>query len=121
MIRARLPHGSDPEEKLLVVIDHKQGHAVTMKATSEVALYLSDPEQMAGCVYYRAGEACFHKNTVVQPDNLFMIPHTKLRDRSCVIGHLPPDFHNRLVAAIRASIKLPKARRRGLLEMLGEA
>ena len=91
-----------------------------MKATSQVALYLNDPEQMAGCVFYRAGEVCFHQATVVQPDNLFAIPHAQLRDQSCVIGRLPDDFHAKLVQAIRASIKLDANRQRRLLEMLVE-
>ncbi len=120
VVRAALPQGGDPEEKLLVVVSHRQGHALTMKATSQVALYQNDPEQMAGCVFYRAGEVCFHLDTVVQPDNLFMIQHANLRDPACVIGQLPADFHGKLVQAIRASIKLDANRRRVLLEMLGE-
>jgi hypothetical protein len=120
VIRATLPRGSDPEEKLLVVVSHQRGHALTMKATSQVALYLNDPEQMAGCVFYGAGEACFHLDTVVQPDNLFMIKYAQLRKPSCVIGQLPEDFHGKLVQAIRASIGLDANRQRMLLAMLGE-
>jgi hypothetical protein len=119
VIRATLPRGSDPEEKLLVVVSHQRGHALVMKATSQVALYLNDPEQMAGCVFYRAGEACFHVDTIIQPDNLFMIRHAQLRKPSCVIGELPEDFHGKIVQAIRASIKLDANRQRGLLAMLG--
>jgi hypothetical protein len=92
-----------------------------VKATSQVALYLNDPEQMAGCVFYRAGEACFHQDTIVQPDNLFLIPYAQLRGPSCVIGQLPEDFHGKLVQAIRVSIKLDANRRQRLLAMLGES
>jgi hypothetical protein len=120
VIRAVLPVASDPEEKLLVVVSHQADHVLVMKATSQVALYLNDPEQMAGCVFYRARETCFHVDTVIQPDNLFLIQHARLRDPACVIGHLPSDFHGKLVQAIRDSIKLNENRRRHLLEMLGE-
>lgn len=91
-----------------------------MKATSQVALYLNDPEQLAGCVFYRAGEVCFLLDTVVQPDNLFLIQHAQLREPSCVVGRLPDDFHGKLVQAIRSSIKLDSNRRRRLLRLLGE-
>ena len=92
-----------------------------MKATSQVALYLNDPEQMAGSVFYRARESCFRQDTVVQPDNLFLIPYSRLKNPSCVIGQLPTDFHGRLVSAIRASIKLDANRRAKLLELVGES
>jgi hypothetical protein len=92
-----------------------------MKATSQVALYLNDPEQLAGCVFYRAEEVCFLRDTVVQPDNLFPIQHAQLRDHpSCVVGKLPDDFHSKLVQAIRSSIKLDSNRRGRLLALLGE-
>ena len=93
---------------------------MTIKATSEIELYLNDEELMAGVVMYRAGETYFQRDTVVQPDNLFMVNHRELRDPRCVIGTLPVDFHGRLVHAIKASIRIDRKRQAKLLELLGE-
>ena len=74
---------------------------------------------MAGVVFYQAGEACFHEMTAIQPDNPFMVDHRKIRPEH-VIGHLPGDFHVKLVAAIKGSVRLTARQRGVLLQMIGE-
>ena len=119
MILARLPGAADQEAKLLVVLSHQQGHAITIKATTQVDLYLNNAEAMAGVVLYEPGDTCFRVRTAIQPDNWFAVEHRNIRAED-LIGHLPNDFHERLVTAIRASVRLTGKQRAKLLTMIGE-
>jgi hypothetical protein len=86
-----------------------------MKATSKVAIYHSNPEKMAGAVHLVAGEVtCFPRETVIQPDNLYPVPHADLSAGS-VVGELPEDCRQRLEEAITRSVSLTEIRRTRLL------
>jgi hypothetical protein len=119
VILARLPGAADQEPKLLVVLSHQQGHVITIKATTQVDLYLNNAEAMAGVVMYEPGETCFRERTAVQPDNWFAVNDRNIRAEER-IGHLPDDFHRRLVTAIKGSVLLTGKQRAKLLTMIGE-
>jgi len=115
-----LAGADDQQDKLLVVLTpNQQGHAVTIKATTQIDLYLNNEDAKAGVVLYRAGETCFQEDTAVQPDNWFAVDHRNIHAEH-LIGHLPDDFHGKLVAAIRASVRLTVKQRTTLLKMIGE-
>jgi len=103
----------------VVVLFHERDAAVCMKATSQTGLYRNNPELMAGCVLYRAGEVrAFSTETVIQADNLFAIFHKDLCDPNRVVGPLPADFHEKIMAAIRSSVRLDENWKRKLLSKL---
>jgi hypothetical protein len=121
VILAKLPpRAGDAEDKLMVVLGHRAKTAVTIKATTKLALYQNNEELRAGVVLYRAGETCFHEDTAIQANNWFPVPHRDLRDPRCIVGHLPADFHGRLVAAIAKSVELTQKNREALLAMIGD-
>lgn len=95
-----------------------------MKATSQTTLYENNKEMRSGVVYYKAGElAYFSLNTAIQPDNLHPIPHieiTKCYGNTSlkILGQMPGDFHDKLVAAVKASITLSEDRKQNLLSRI---
>jgi len=95
-----------------------------MKATSQTTLYDNNKDMRSGVVYYKAGEiAYFPLNTAIQPDNLHPIPHleiSKCHGNSSlkILGKMPEDFHDKLVAAIKASITLSEDRKQNLLSRI---
>jgi hypothetical protein len=102
-------------------LTHVAGHAICVKATSKIEVYINDPERMAGCILYRAGELSFFtRDTVIEPDNYFAVRHRVLRDPRCVLGRLPESFHARLVEAIGRSIMLSRRQKAEMLRMIGE-
>jgi hypothetical protein len=125
--------GEPPGEKLFIVLnpnyvsnDSEDEIVFCIKATSKVARYQNDPEQMDGCVYYRARTlAFFPVDTAIQPDNGLPLAHSRLgafaRARKYrVEGKMPAEFHNQLVSAITNSITLKPKAQRVLLRMTGE-
>jgi len=120
VIRAPLTaSGEEIGEKLVVVLCHRQGHAVCLKATSNTAFYINNPERMRGCVFYRANEVPFlHRDTVIQPDNHFAVPHSKIDNENRVLGALPADFPQKLRTAIENSATIPGVRKRSILTFL---
>lgn len=73
---------------------------------------------MAGVVLYPAGSiSFFEKDTIVQPDNLVALLHSKLATQKLIkdliiLGTMPQDFKQRLLeAAIASETMTPKARR----------
>jgi hypothetical protein len=106
---------STPEEKLVVLAFHEMDCAVCVKATSNVALYVNSPEKMAGAVLIKSGTyPFFPKDTVIQPDNLFAVEHSRIAP-GVVIGCLPESFQADLVDAINNSITMAENRRQKLL------
>ena len=93
------------QEKRFVIISHKEGHAICLKASSKVARYLADSELLNGVVFYKAAEvSSFEKDTVIQPDNQFPIAHSDLlrhhqSRQLTILGEMPPDFREKLLAA----------------------
>jgi hypothetical protein len=106
------------------VICHLGGHAICLKATSEVEIYLNNKERMAGCVFYRGGEtSIFEHDTAIQPDNQIPIPHQEIEaanSKSCldILGVLPATFEHRLIEAIRNSVTLSHVERKRLSGVL---
>jgi hypothetical protein len=92
-----------------------------MKATSQTTLYENNKDMKAGVVYYKAGElSYFSMNTAIQPDNLHPIPHAEIakcyaNSSLKLLGQMPEDFHDKLVAAVKASITLSEDRRLSIL------
>jgi hypothetical protein len=88
-----------------------------MKATSQVALYVGDPEKLAGVVFYTAGQLPFFPvDTAVQPDNPHPIAHNVIaqciaRRTLVILGQMPADFSQLLAAAITASVTMKPARK----------
>ena len=100
---------------------HEQNAAVCLKATSRLKRYEDEPELMQGCVLVRASESdCFRKDTIVQADNLFPVRHSFLQEDTCIIGQLPQDFHEKIVAAIKVNIVLEPRRKQRLLQELSK-
>lgn len=95
-----------------------------MKATSQVALYKNNADMMASCVFYKAGEAMFERDTAVQPDNQFPVPHADIAKANRtgtfrLLGQLPKDFHERLVQATKSSVRATPAQKKRLLGLIG--
>ena len=112
---------SAAEEKLIVLAFHEMDCAVCVKATSNVALYVNNPEKMAGAVLMKSGAyPFFPKDTVIQPDNLFAVKHSRIAPEM-VIGLLPESFRAELVDAINNSITMAENRRQKLLLELRDA
>jgi hypothetical protein len=109
-----------PVRKWLIVIAHIPGAAVCLKTTSNTGPYESDPEKMAGAVYYKAGElTCFPKNTAIQPDNRFTVSHDKIKaDRELKTFAMPADFKERLKKAVAESVTLWGAKRKTIEAIL---
>ena len=118
--------GQVGERKFFVVLSHGDKHAICIKATAKVEKYQLDQKQKAGCVCYKANEVpCFVQETAIQPHNVVPISyeHIVREDRNGRYenkGTLPPDFHVKLVGAIRASIVMSPKRKRFVLELIGE-
>jgi hypothetical protein len=111
-----------PEEKLFVVLCHKDSFAICIKATSKTALFRNNPAMMKGCVWFPAGQlACFPLDTAIEPDNQFPIPYESIR-RAGISGvleihQLPVGFESDLRAAINNSATLSPRKRARILEM----
>jgi len=86
------------ETKRFVILGHREGYAICIKATTKVEIYKNNPERLSGCVYYQAKEVTFFETeTVIQPDNPFPIPHPYIADcekngKLQILGNLPKDF-----------------------------
>ena len=113
-----------PQLKRFVVISHIQEFAFCIKATSKVSLYINNPQMLAGCVLYRAGECdCFECDTAVQPDNQVPIRHADIsssheRGELQILGTMPEDFKERLRAAANNSFRIVPRERNRLLQFL---
>jgi hypothetical protein len=120
--------GETPGQKYFVVLSHEKASSKTcvlcLKATGNTAKYKNDQEQMNGCVFYEAGQLVFFsRDTAVQPDNPLGLTYEYIvgeehRGRFKVVGKMPPDFKDRLCAAIQASKTIPSNRKDFLLEKL---
>ena len=115
-------------QKLFVVLCHEKHdgvmYCVCIKATSKTDAYDNNPEKMQGAVCYEARQTCFAGRTVVEPDNPLPISHQDIvrhnRSRAfAVIGRLPADFHERLTAAIKASVTISPTWKSNLLAKIG--
>jgi len=80
---------------------------------------------MAGAVFYRAGTiAFFSRDTIIQPDNPLLVPHSNLMTQHAtgsltVLGAMPASFAADLAKAIEASVTIAKARKQHLLQLAG--
>jgi hypothetical protein len=117
--------GRGPEYKFFILLGHVGTAARFLKPTSKTAQYDADPERLAGCVCYAAGECIYFRNrTVIDPaDNQFEVRHYSLavhasRGSLELCGTMPIDFHARLLAAIERSYTLDRRRRTWLRECL---
>jgi hypothetical protein len=95
-----------------------------MKATSHTSLYDNNHEMRAGVVYYKAGElSYFPMNTAIQPDNLHPIPYAHIATCHAnstlkYLGQMPTDFHEKLLAAVKASVTLSEERKLNILSRI---
>lgn len=110
--------------KFFVVLGHRKGHAICLKATSQVDIYLNNKDQMSGCVFYQAGKVkCFKNDTAIQPDNQIPISHGHLKAAQAkaelqIMGILPTDFEEKLRKAIQNSVTISGREKKRILEML---
>jgi hypothetical protein len=123
----RIPYqyqGQPSTQKLFVLICHEKLFAVCFKATSQTTLYDNNKEMRSGVVYYKAGElSYFSMNTAIQPDNAHPIPHAHIAQCHAnaslkLLGQMPTDFHDKLVAAVKASITLSEDRKQSILSRI---
>ncbi len=124
----RLPHkfieALYHERKRFVVLGHKGGNLICIKATAQVEVYKNNSGLMASCVYYSAGEvAFFEKDTVIQPDNPVPISYEQVLASDAegefeILGEMPDSFEADLVAAIEDSITLPRREAKRLLKII---
>jgi hypothetical protein len=110
--------------KFFVVLSHQRGHAICLKATSQVNIYLNNKEQMAGCVFYEAGKVkCFKNDTAIQPDNQIPISHDELKAAQVkgeleIMETLPADFEEKLRKAIQDSVTISGREKKRILQIL---
>lgn len=110
--------------KRFVVVGHRDGYAICLKATSKVKVYLNNKESMAGCVFYEGGELpCFEKDTAIQPDNQIPISHAEIESahrENCldILDQLPRSFEKALIQATRNSVTISNRERKRLLSIL---
>jgi hypothetical protein len=110
--------------KIFVVLGHRNGFAICLKATSNVELYKNNPEKLAGCVFYKGGEiSLFREDTAIQPDNQVPIPHAHIADMHQkmalkLLGSLPADFVTKLILAIENSTTLDDREKERIMEIL---
>ena len=95
-----------------------------IKATSQVQNF--SQEMLKGCVYYKAGESLFDLDTVVDPSNILTLLHSTMSAEATlgryeILGKMPGDFHDRFVAAVRASTTLEPKKKTALLNAVGES
>ena len=94
------------------------------KSYSNVDRYKNDPNQMAGCAFFDVGEiACFGKETVLQPDNRFAIPHSHIEQEhangTLTIAPTHADCKSRLIASVNNSPKMNGREKKAMLSFLG--
>ena len=105
------------------MLGHRGSHAVCLKATTQVDVYLKNPEMMVGCVYYEAGELnLFSQATVIQPDNQIPIEHDHIKrckeDGALeIMGTMPATFSEALLKAIDNSTTMSE-RKKGRIRQL---
>ena len=109
--------------KRFVVITHRGGYVICIKATSKMDRYASN-DMANGVVIYKSGEiGCFTETTAIQPDNQFpisyrdLITHERNGDLE-ILGTLPHDFRPRLLKAMDNSITMSKRVKDRLLSIL---
>jgi hypothetical protein len=107
-------------------LDGKE-YAFCLKATSKVGAYTNNPGMMAGAVFYPAGTLqFFKKDTVIQPDNQFPIPHLDLirqhrAEKVRILGSMPDSFPGDLIAAVEASRTMTPREQKRIIECLNNA
>jgi len=110
--------------KYFVVLGHREGHAICLKATAQVDIYLNNKDQMSGCVFYQSGKVkCFQNDTAIQPDNQIPISHDELKAAQAkaeleIMQTLPADFEEKLRKAIRDSVTISGREKKRILKML---
>jgi hypothetical protein len=111
-----------PEEKLFVVLCHKDCYAICIKATSKVEVFENNPSKKKGCVWFPANQLpCFPLQTAIDPDNQFAIHHDVIRkakkDGILEVYQLPDGFESDLRKAISNSATLAPRQRARILSM----
>jgi len=123
VIRCPLEIEGSTEQKLFVVIGHKNGFCICVKATSNV-LRLKNSGLSSGVVLYAANEiGFFNQETAIQPDNQFPILHTKIKKyqregKFSVLGEMPPGFIQKLEKAIQSSKVMSLVKQQRILGVL---
>jgi hypothetical protein len=118
--------GGESEHKRLVAICHHGEALFTVKATSQVECYINS-NRLSEVVFYKGGtNRCFEKNTIIQPDNQYAIPHADLIKHHrngdlTILGTLPANFRDELAKAAESSVTITSRGRKRLLGALGLA
>ena len=107
-----------------MVVAHKNGYVICLKATSKVERYFYDKKLLDGVLSYKAGDcACFERDTVIQPDNQFPISYKDLvyqekYGKLKVLGHLPANAKEKLIEAVNSSYTMDSRKQERLLGIL---
>jgi hypothetical protein len=131
VIRVRYAYsGQSAEEKLFIVLKHvKQGRHVycwCIKTTSQTDHYVGKEDVLAACVKYDPGEISFLPLlTIIDPNNPIPMYHSTLESAAHkgeykIEGKMPPDFHKKIVEAIRKHPVIEPKNKKILLEAIGE-
>jgi len=108
------------------VLENGGNGVVCLKPTTDKGKYYDKrPELVPGCVIYEEGVAAvFTQRTIIDTHRTYHVPHKVIardftEDQTRLRGHMPDDFHYRLVQAIRRSPRISFKRKRQLLAMIG--
>lgn len=122
----QFPESPHRISKFFVVLGHLNNHAICIKATSQVDVYLNNKEQKAGCVFYPHGECSyFHEDTAIQPDNQIPIQHALLqeshrRSELEIKGTLPSEFEKQLIKAVQESVTISPREKKRILQIIND-
>ena len=110
--------GDPPFRPYLVALFHEpSANMIVAAGTSERVGFYRDSDMSDGCVFYEDNETCIPGPTVILPHDNYPLQYANLTDHD-VCGTMPDDFHDRLIAAIRCSVRLTHGRRQSLLNHL---
>jgi len=109
----QFPGDPDRISKLFVVaLNVEKVQALRcFKPTSKPQHYEDDPDRLAGVVVYRRGEVeCFEsERTFIEPKHYPMsyseLQRYDARGEFSIVGRLPAEFRERMIAAVNAKIE----------------
>ena len=91
------------------------------KPTSKSRQYEDEPDRLKGVVEYRKGEVpCFGRDRTFVDPKSYPIAYREIqsadaRGEFAIVGHLPPDFREKMIAAVSAKIEWRKVQKQEFL------
>ena len=131
VIRVHVEYWEPPEEKFFIVLCQRKGtkhrFCICLKPSSQHDWYERQPQRFLGTVRYSPGVLpFFYEGTVIDPGTVHEIPHEYFSRQSAkrrykIEGHMPEDFHRKLVQAINEHYVMSAKEKLERLELIGEA